>query len=186
MNDKAFAVESQTRTGRSHHDIATTLQDALQFAACCLRCWLELDECDKALAEQIRSMFVEGKEAEAIDLWNEHSSTHHIAIHEIEFTKRDCHRESLVPGDGIRYAVETTYDGTSQHRLYVALDEALAFVSLVLSRLPAKKPVRRKVRRLLREGKRIEALDAWNQGNIDPQVAIHQIKLVKANCHHDS
>lgn len=186
MNDRAFAVESQTKTGRSHHDIATTLPEALQFAACCIRCWIELNLCDKEVAEQLKGLFAEGKEAAALDLWNEHTTAHHVAIHEIAFTKRECHRESLDAGNGIRYAVEITYDGVPHHRLYLAQDEALGFVSLMLSRLRAGKPLRKNVRRLLREGKRADALDAWNQGNIDPQIAIHQIKLVKANCHHDS
>ena len=153
MNDRAFVVESQTRTARSHHDIAATLPEALQFAACCIRCWIELELCDKEVAERIKGLFVEGKEAEALDLWNEHSTAHHITIHEIEFTKRDCHRESLDAGEGIRYAVETSWDGIAQHRLYVTQDEALAFVALMLARFPAKRRLRRKVRRLLREKK---------------------------------
>ena len=183
MNDIAFVVESQTKTGRSHHDIAATLPEALQFAACCLRCWIELDECDKEVAKRISSLLAKGREAAALDLWNEYSAVHHLGIHEIEFTRRDCHRDSLDAGEGIRYAVEITYDGIPHHRLYLA-QEALGFVSLMLSRLPAKRRLRRKVRRLLREGKRADALDAWNQGNIDPQIAIHQVKLVKARCHH--
>ena len=185
MNDRVFVVESQTRTARSHHDIAATLPEALQFAACCIRCWIELNLCDKEVAERLNGLFVEGKEAAALDLWNEHTTAHHVAIHEIEFTKKYCLRESLDAGEGIRYAVEITYDSVPHHRLYLAQKEALAFVALMLSRLRAGRPVRKKVRRLLREGKRADALDAWNQGNIDPQLAIHQITLVKARCHHD-
>ena len=49
-----FLVESQSKRGRTHHDIATTLGDALERASWCLRCWLELDGCGVELAEQIR------------------------------------------------------------------------------------------------------------------------------------
>ena len=34
-------------------------------------------------------------------------------------------------------------------------------------------------------GNKVEALDTWNRGTTDPKIAIHQITLVKANCHHD-
>jgi hypothetical protein len=186
MNDKAFIIESMTKRGRTHQNITSTLPEALQFAMCFLHCWIDLDGFDKEAAKQITDLLAEGKTAAAIDLWNERSEVRHIAIHEIEFSKRNCHREPLEAGDGIRYAVDITYDGVPEYNLYLTQDQALGFVSLMLSRLPAKKQIRRKVRRLLREGKRVEAIDAWNEGNIDPTFAIHQVKLVKARCHHDS
>jgi hypothetical protein len=70
--------------------------------------------------------------------------------------------------------------------LFVDQEQALAFIGLMLARLPAVRPIRRKVRRLLRQGKQVEALDVWNQQATEPKIAIHQLQLVRANVHHDS
>lgn len=183
MSDRSFLVETQTRPGRCQHNISTTKADALQVAAFLLLDWARNVSCDNGLAEQIRSLVAAGKTAEAIDLWNDKADKGHIAIHEIEFTKEDCHSPDDT-GDDIRYAVEITYEGHPSHDLFLTRPEALAFVGLMLARLPAKRSIRRKVRRLVDEGKTVEALDVWSESGTLPKIEIHQIKLVQANCHH--
>lgn len=179
-----FIAESVSKRGSCSHSIEKTLADALEVAAVWIRAWLESDGCDKELAERIRSLFAEGKDLKAMALWNDKSEDQLVTIHEIKITKENCHHEALDAGDGIRFAVETTYNHPS-HVLFVTQDEALAFVALNLVRLSAEKHilprVRRRIRRLLHEGKRAEALDVWNHKAAEPKIAIHQIQLVRTN-----
>ena len=179
-----YAVESVSKRGSCSHSIEKTLADALEVVAVWIRAWLELGGCDKELAERIRGLFRESKIVEAMALWNDKSDDQLVTIHESKITKENCHHEALDAGDGIRFAVETTYNHPS-HDLFVTHDEALAFVALNLARLSAEKHimprVRRRIRRLLHEGKRAEALDVWNRKAAEPKIAIHQIQLVKTN-----
>ena len=142
---------------------------------------------DPQTKEHIRSLLKADRNAEAVAAWNQRFPARPLAIHQVEISSRNCQHDPVVaPAADTYFVVERGYkEMSTQHDLFTTLDAALAFAT---SFLAPKKPVnaavktRRKARRLVAAGKLADAIDRWNLGDSDPKIAVHQIRVVRANC----
>jgi hypothetical protein len=194
MSDKhAYLVESVYHTRPSHH-LCDTLQEALSTASVDLDAWIVIDDTnpryDPADKARIRSLLDEKRYAQAVEEWNQLFPAQPVAIHEVAVTERNCHHSYPTITEGVWYVVERDSGEYEQdHCLDTGLNQALESVRHYMTHPPCNcgKATWKKVGRLLRLGKIADAMDAWNQGkNSDPTFAIHQIRLVRANCQQGS
>ncbi len=187
-----FLVE-YTIEGHTGNFFYVTKKWAMAFASVILQSWIEgrfKDRCDSDAAKQVLHLLDQQRCADAMDAWNAASTNSTIWIHEIEFVEWNCHR-ALPQGHGV---LEAFMEGSLSYDIYDTPQEALEMASVVLREWTRRKspygqncdePTRQQVRQLLRKGQTADAIDAWIASVNDPTVAIHCIRYLKKNCHHD-
>jgi hypothetical protein len=172
---------------------------ALETASIQLWMWIRFtfkDRCDPEAAKEVMALIDEHQYADAIDVWNAANSKPRIALHEIEMLKRNCHHDlDTLARENEYYVIEAALDGVGgQVSLldtnFAALEHAGRFLRDWTSRNPlnayeCEEQTRQRVRKLLSKKQVADAIDAWTSGVKTPTIAIHKIRILKKECHHD-
>jgi hypothetical protein len=186
--------------GPPHYSLCgESKESALETASMQLWMWVRFtfkDRCDPEAAKKVMALKDQRQYADAIDVWNAANSKPRIALHEVEILARDCHHDlDTLAREDDYYAVEPALDGIEGQVSLLdtncaALEHAGRFLRDWTSRNPlnayeCEEPTRQRVRKLLRKKQVADAIDAWTSGVKTPTIAIHKIRILKKECHHD-
>lgn len=198
MNERQYLMEWFVNR-RPHHALCRepALEWALGWLRICILFGHLKDRCDPETAKKIVAMIDQHRYADAMDVWNAANINHRMALHEIEFVAPNCHHDSVttVAVDDVGYLVKPCL-GNGDYTIvilantFAAMDYAVGFLRDLIGRRPpvrcdCDKATRQQVRKLLRNNEIAKAIDTWMATNPTATIAIHKIRAVRTNCHHD-
>jgi hypothetical protein len=172
---------------------------ALRFVGGLLTMWQYgsfRNRCTPEGVERVRNLINYDQVAAAMDAWNE-NATISIRLHEIEILANNCHHDQpTVTGKNEFYAVANALDGLEGSvALFQNNCDAVALSAGFLREwtkrtsclgFRCEEAIRQRVRQLLRENKVADAIDAWMAAKPNPSIAIHKVRVLKTDCHHEN